>query len=72
MAQPFTPTRPCGSGYAQLELFTPPAEASPAEPAEFDWDRRDVVVVGDSGVLMHTVCTPSAQAPSQGKPLYGR
>ena len=67
MTQPLTPSRPCGSGCAQLELFTPPAETSPAVLAEFDWDRHDVVVVGDSGgkdsgVLVHTVCTQADQA----------
>lgn len=67
MTQPLMPTLPCGSGCAQLELFTPPAETSPAVLAEFDWDRHDVVVVGDSGgkdsgVLVHTVCTQADQA----------
>jgi 3'-phosphoadenosine 5'-phosphosulfate sulfotransferase (PAPS reductase)/FAD synthetase len=64
------PTPPCGSGCAaaQLELFSPAAgPAAPAAAAEFDWDRNDVVVVGDSGgkdsgVLVHEVCTQAAKA----------
>ncbi|MEU9168580.1 phosphoadenosine phosphosulfate reductase family protein [Streptomyces sp. NPDC048420] len=67
MTQHLTPTPPCGTGCAQLELFAPPADAAPAEPAEFDWDRHDVVVVGDSGgkdsgVLVHQVCTQADHA----------
>ena len=57
---------PCGSACgAQLELFTPPPLPAPA--AGFDWDRNDVVIVGDSGgkdsgVLVHEVCTQADQA----------
>ncbi|MCX4578955.1 phosphoadenosine phosphosulfate reductase family protein [Streptomyces sp. NBC_01571] len=56
---------PCGSGCgAQLELFAPPPLPAPA--AGFDWDRNDVVIVGDSGgkdsgVLVHEVCTQADQ-----------
>ncbi|MFD0440615.1 phosphoadenosine phosphosulfate reductase domain-containing protein [Streptomyces chartreusis] len=57
---------PCGSACgAQLELFAPPPLPVPA--AGFDWDRNDVVIVGDSGgkdsgVLVHEVCTQADQA----------
>ncbi|MEW2401984.1 phosphoadenosine phosphosulfate reductase family protein [Streptomyces sp. NPDC046862] len=57
---------PCGSACgAQLELFAPPPP--PTSAAEFDWDRNDVVIVGDSGgkdsgVLVHEVCTQADQA----------
>ncbi len=57
---------PCGSACgAQLELFAPPPLPAPA--AGFDWDRNDVVIVGDSGgkdsgVLVHEVCTQADQA----------
>ncbi|MDG5807881.1 phosphoadenosine phosphosulfate reductase family protein [Streptomyces ossamyceticus] len=66
-----TPTPPCGTGCAaaQLELFAP-AAAAPAEPAagaEFDFDRQDVIIVGDSGgkdsgVLVDEVCTQADKA----------
>ncbi|MCT9075262.1 phosphoadenosine phosphosulfate reductase domain-containing protein [Streptomyces fulvoviolaceus] len=57
---------PCGSACgAQLELFAPPPLPAPA--AGFDWERNDVVIVGDSGgkdsgVLVHEVCTQADQA----------
>ncbi|WP_416969420.1 hypothetical protein [Streptomyces sp. 4F14] len=64
-----SPTPPCASacGGQQLELFTPPPV--PALSAEFDWERNDVVIIGDSGgkdsgVLVHEVC---AQADAAGQ-----
>lgn len=62
-----SPTPPCGNGCAQLELFAPPAEPTPAAAAEFDLDAQDVIVVGDSGgkdsgVLVDEVCTQADQA----------
>ncbi|MGW0572943.1 phosphoadenosine phosphosulfate reductase domain-containing protein [Streptomyces tauricus] len=67
-----TPIRACGNGCGQLELFTPPAEAAPAAATEFDFDRHDVVVVGDSGgkdsgVLVHEVCTQADKAGALNK-----
>ncbi|MFF2572722.1 phosphoadenosine phosphosulfate reductase family protein [Streptomyces sp. NPDC058084] len=63
----FTP--PCGTGCAaaQMELFSAPAAAPAAPPAEFDFDAHDVVIVGDSGgkdsgATAHEVCTRADNA----------